>query len=201
MIILAFDTSVNGCAVCVADGSSTWVETVSTERGQAEMLVPMIDEVLGKSGYAYSEIERIGITVGPGSFTGLRVGLSTAKALALSLNKPLIGFTTFEIIAAATDLKTETLLLIDTKRGDFYGQIFHTNGKHLSDPRIWTLEETTVNEIETIRDVNPDVKTLAAKTAAFATNEKSYDPLKAPQPLYLRGAEVSQSKRKIPTIV
>lgn len=194
MIILAFDTSVTGCAVCVYKNGESWVEIFATDRGQAEFLIPMIDKVLAQSGTAYTEIDRIAVTVGPGSFTGVRIGLSTAKALALTLDKPLLGFNTLDVIAEGVDDKT--LILIDTKRGDYYGQISGEGDQ----AKIWSLDNIEQSQLPKIKDHAPDVKMLALM-AMSAETEKFYNSEKAPKPLYLRGAEVSQSKRVIPQII
>lgn len=171
---------------------------METERGQAEMLVPMINRILEKSGYSFPKIDRIGVTTGPGSFTGLRVGLSTARALALTLNKPLIGFSTLAVLAE--DRLEESLILIDTKRGDFYGQIFKA-GMPLEKARIWTPEEVEESGMQIIKDRVPDIRRVAHMIEAFETGLTSYDPLQAPHPIYLRNAEISQTKRIAPKII
>ncbi len=201
MMILAFDTSVTGCSVCVTDGQKAWTETMATERGQAEFLVPMIEDAIQKSGHGYKDLDRIVVTIGPGSFTGVRVGLSTAKALALSLNKPLVGISTLDVIARGAKLTCDTLVLIDTKRGDFYGQVFDATGRPQDEARIWSVEEVAKSGLQKIENAHPDVEILARMAAEITPNGAGYDPLQAPNPLYLRGAEVSQSKRALPKIV
>lgn len=194
MIILAFDTSVTGCAVCVHKNGQDWVETFATERGQAEFLVPMIEKVMQQAEISYQDIDRIAVTVGPGSFTGVRIGLSTAKALALTLDRPLLGFNTLDVIAYGVVEKT--LILIDTKRGDYYGQISGEGDQ----AKIWSSDDIEQNILPTIKDRAPDVRILAAM-AAEAKADSAYHPEAAPKPLYLRGAEVSQSKRIAPQII
>lgn len=202
MIVLAFDTSVTGCAICISNGETSWTETMDTERGQAEFLVPMINNVIRKSGYTYNDFDRIAVTVGPGSFTGVRVGLSTAKALALALNKPLLGFDTLSLIAKSAHLEDDTLILIDTKRGDYYGQIFTKDGLPKSQAEIWTPESLEVSGVRNIiKDTVPDIKVLCRMAREAECEEGHYNPQTAPKPLYLRGAEISQSKRVAPTIV
>jgi tRNA threonylcarbamoyl adenosine modification protein YeaZ len=197
LIVLALDTSVNGCAVCLSHDGKTWVDTVQTDRGQAEHLVPMIDKTLARSGFSYKDIDRLAVTIGPGSFTGVRIGLSTAKALALTLNKPLLGFSTFDVMACGHNLSEETLILIDTKRGDYYGIV---TGR-AEEPKIWTQAEVDETQLPILKDVMPDVAALAALAFNHQTTSSSYEPETAPKPLYLRDAEVSMSKRIQPTII
>ena len=201
MIVLALDTSVTGCSICISDGEKAWQEQMDTERGQAEFLVPMINRVIRKSSYTYNDFDRIAVTIGPGSFTGVRVGLSTAKALGLSLNKPVFGFDTLSVIAKGGGLIQDTLILIDTKRGDFYGQVFGPGGEGRESPEIWTQEMIDQMNIPVIKDMAPDIEVLARMAFDTQSDMTGYSPTQAPSPLYLRGAEVSQSKRIIPTIV
>ncbi|PZP53286.1 MAG: tRNA (adenosine(37)-N6)-threonylcarbamoyltransferase complex dimerization subunit type 1 TsaB [Micavibrio aeruginosavorus] len=200
-IVLALDTAVTGCSVCISDGDHFWTEIVETERGQAECLVPMINRVIRKAGYTYNDFDRIAVTTGPGSFTGVRVGLSTAKALGLSINRPVLGFDTLSVIAKASGLQRDTVILIDTKRGDFYGQAFTADLQPIGDPEIWTLGMAESSAFAIIRDVQPDVEVMARMAIEDQTDEIHYNPEKAPHPLYIRGAEVSQSKRAVPKIV
>ena len=125
--ILAIDTALTGCGVTVynVDTGSNVSERLDIKRGQAERLVPLIDDVLIKAGIAYDDIDAIAVTNGPGAFTGLRVGLSTARALALSLSVPVIGVSTLDVLKAQLDSEYEDkqdLLIgtIETKRDDFY---------------------------------------------------------------------------------
>lgn len=129
MLILAFDTAGNGCSVCLwNDGAVLAGRADAMARGQAEALVPMIEEVMGEAGAAYADLDRIAVTVGPGSFTGLRVGVATARGLGLALMKPVWGVTTTEAFAHAVPVARRTagtvLAAIDARRDDVYLQAF-----------------------------------------------------------------------------
>lgn len=129
MLILAFDTSGNGCSVCLwRDGTVLAGRADTMSRGQAEALVPMIEEVLGAAGAGYGDLDRIAVTVGPGSFTGLRVGLATARGLGLARRMPVWGVTTTEAFAHALSAgqraKGTVLAAIDARRDDIYLQGF-----------------------------------------------------------------------------
>ena len=191
MRILAFDVAVTGCAVGILDTErGLWhYDSLETERGQAEMLIPIIDTLVQKGGWCMSDIDRIAVTTGPGSFTGVRIGLATARSLGLALDIPVFGQTTLNLTQAADGDKT--LVLIDTKRGDYYGQVGH------SLPQIYTEDEARAFTGTVIKDTRPDLKLLAT-TAAAVVMPDGYDRATAPTPLYLRDAEISQPKKISP---
>jgi tRNA threonylcarbamoyladenosine biosynthesis protein TsaB len=97
-------------------------------RGQAERLVPMIESVIQAAGIGYGELDAIAVTTGPGAFTGVRIGLATARGYALALGIPAIGIGSLAAIAAGTDEAERAgrtlLVLIDAKRADVYAQAF-----------------------------------------------------------------------------
>src|ERR1700712_86762 len=103
MLILAIDTTLDACAAGVLDtdaGELIPMESVAMKRGHAEALMPLIGRVMKDSGVAFASLDRIAVTTGPGSFTGLRVGLSAARGIALAANKPVVGLTTLSAYAA-----------------------------------------------------------------------------------------------------
>ena len=100
MNILAFDTAMGGGSVAVvADGALVASRREDNARALAEQLVPMIDAVLADAAINYAGLDRMGVTIGPGTFTGMRIGVATARAIALSGQLPLIGLSTFEVMA------------------------------------------------------------------------------------------------------
>lgn len=109
------------------------------ERGQAEALVPLMQTVMDDAGVEdYTALDRIAVTMGPGSFTGLRVGLATARAVAVAADRPVIGITTTEALAAAVPpdqrANKRVLAVIDSKRADLFLQWFAADLTPLSDP-------------------------------------------------------------------
>lgn len=130
MRILAFDTAGNGCSACVwQDGTVLAQARLGMERGQAEALVPLLSGLLEQAGLDWPQLDRLAVTVGPGSFTGVRVGLATARALALATGLPVTGVTTLDLFATAaqtmmTDPQGVLLALIDARRDDLYCQAF-----------------------------------------------------------------------------
>ena len=98
--ILAFDVTLSACSVAVMNGDTvTGLHSPDPDRNQAQMLVPLIQQVMEKAGLEYRELEGIGVTTGPGSFTGVRLGLATARGFGLALGIPVIGISTFDVIA------------------------------------------------------------------------------------------------------
>lgn len=129
MKILAFDTALGACSVGVWNaGCVIAQDSVAMTQGHAEALMPMIERVMAASQFSYADLDRIAVTVGPGSFTGLRVGIATARGLAMAADKPAIGITTTECLAASVENPTGRILsVIDSKRGDVFAQIFDSN--------------------------------------------------------------------------
>jgi len=128
MRILAFDTAGNGCTACVWQAGKVLARAGGAmRRGQAEALVPMIEQVMAESATAWAALDRIAVTVGPGSFTGLRVGLATARAMGLAADTPVVGVTTLEAFAHAVPEARRggtVLAAVDARRADIYLQAF-----------------------------------------------------------------------------
>src|ERR1700744_6532990 len=100
MIVLGLDTCLNVCSVAVLDGERVLASAREVmARGHQERLAPMARDVVAEAGIGFAALEGIAATVGPGSFTGLRVGVAFAKGLALALDKPTVGIGTLEALA------------------------------------------------------------------------------------------------------
>lgn len=146
MRVLAIDTALGACSAAVLDterGTLT-EESVPMERGHAEALMPLIARVMGQSGIKFADLERIAVTTGPGSFTGLRVGISAARGISLAAKKPAIGLTTLSAYAAPYIHQDGTLpvtVAIDARHDHVYLQIFGPGGRVLVAPRIASLRE------------------------------------------------------------
>lgn len=141
MNILAIDTANAACSVAVRrDGASVADDFAEMERGQAERLAPMIQGVMAGSGQGFEDLDLIAVTVGPGSFTGLRIGLATAKSLGLAADLPVGGVSSFQAMMAGIpederSAGSDRLILValETKREDFYCQLFDPDGLPLDD--------------------------------------------------------------------
>ena len=129
MIILAFDTSTAACSAAVwRDGEILARRFAPMARGQSEALVPMIVAVMAEAGVTYADLTLIGVTVGPGAFTGVRIGLATARAMGLAADRPVAGLLTTEAIAhnvPQSQRQGRTVLVaVDAKRADVFVQPF-----------------------------------------------------------------------------
>lgn len=123
MIVLGLDTCLNACSVAVLDGGTVLAHASDPmARGHQERLAPMAQAVMADAGIPFSKLQRIGATVGPGSFTGLRVGVAFAKGLASALAIPAVGVGSLEALAAA--VPGLVAAVIDARRDQLYLQVF-----------------------------------------------------------------------------
>ncbi|MEA2864097.1 MAG: tRNA threonylcarbamoyladenosine biosynthesis protein TsaB [Bradyrhizobium sp.] len=147
MLILAIDTALDACAAAVLDtdsGSLIATESQAMKRGHAEALMPLIGRVMKDSGVAFASLDRIAVTTGPGSFTGLRVGLSAARGIALAASKPVVGLTTLSAYAAplvSENAEHPIISVIDARHDHVYFQVVSGSGGSLIGPRVAPIEE------------------------------------------------------------
>lgn len=147
MRVLAIDTALEACSAAVLDterGGILASESVAMVRGHAEALMPLVARVMHDATLEFSELDRIAVTVGPGSFTGLRVGVSAARGIAVAAGKPAVGLTTLAAYAApyiAADDETPLLAAIDARNEQVYMQLFGTGGRPLTQPRLAPLRD------------------------------------------------------------
>lgn len=133
--VLAIDSALAACSVAVlADGRLAAHRFEPMARGHAERLLPMVREVVAEAGLGFADFDLFAVTVGPGHFTGLRVGLAAAQGLALAWGRPLTGVTTLEAVAAAVPAGDRPLVVaLESKREDLYVQVF-AGGRALDRP-------------------------------------------------------------------
>ena len=125
MIVLAIDTTLGACSAAVLeDGRVRASRSEPMQRGHQERLAPLVSEVMAEAGAAFAELDRIGVTLGPGSFTGLRVGLAFAKGLALALDIPCVGVGALQALAASLDGAEVVAVVVEAGRGQIYLQLF-----------------------------------------------------------------------------
>ncbi|HYY37088.1 MAG TPA: tRNA (adenosine(37)-N6)-threonylcarbamoyltransferase complex dimerization subunit type 1 TsaB [Xanthobacteraceae bacterium] len=146
MRVLAIDTALEACSAAVLDtsGGITASETAIMTRGHAEALMPLLARVMIRAGIEFGDLDRIAVTTGPGSFTGLRVGISAARGIALAAGKSAIGLSTLAGFAApliAEDDSTQVVAAIDARHDHIYLQVFGVNGRTLVGPRTATVRD------------------------------------------------------------
>ncbi|GLS31631.1 tRNA threonylcarbamoyl adenosine modification protein YeaZ [Mesorhizobium albiziae] len=150
MNLLAIDTSANLCAACVVDtetGRELGRVVRDIGKGHAELLIGIIEETLKASNVDYNGLGRIAVCTGPGSFTGVRVGVATARGLALALKIPATGVTTLEAIAteAREGFPGRAIMVaIDARREELYAAVYDEFGKILYAPAVINLQDATV---------------------------------------------------------
>ena len=147
MRVLAIDTALAACAAAVLDTSYDSIvarAVVPMVRGHAEALMPLLKRVMEEGGLGFADIDRIAVTTGPGSFTGLRVGIAAARAIALAAERPAFGVSTLEAYAAphlAGDDKIPVIAAIDARHEHVYLQVFGIGGRTATRPRLASLSD------------------------------------------------------------
>lgn len=147
MLILAIDTALDACAAAVLDTDTPGLRATESQqmsRGHAEALMPMIERVMAAAELPFTALERIVTTVGPGSFTGLRVGISAARGLGLAAEKPVVGVTTLSAFAApflSEAGENPIISVIDARHDHVYAQAVSGDGAMLVRPCVIPIAE------------------------------------------------------------
>jgi len=211
MIVLALDTCLDACSLAVLDGVSVRAQASHPMgRGHQEAVAPLAQAVMAQAGLAFPALERIGVTIGPGSFTGLRVGLAFAKGLGAALSIPVVGVGT--LAALAEPLLAESLgsglvfSVIDARRGQVYLQAF-ADGRSLMAPDALDVATAAARVAELsggreavlagsgaalLADLMPAARIIAAPAcdpAAVARLAAAQTNPAPPRPLYLRAPD------------
>ncbi len=151
-LILGMDTSMSACSVAlIADGQTITHASEEMTRGQSEALAPMIDRVM--TGHDYADLDAVAVTRGPGAFTGLRIGLAAARSLALTIDRPCLGISTFDVLSLQVMQNTDVVIpadgiivvAIETKRDDFYIQAIGEDGSFVIAPTAMMAEDIRAN--------------------------------------------------------
>lgn len=212
-MILATDCAANLCSACVYDSEEDRElgrKVLDLGRGHAEHLMAVIEAALSAAGKTYADLRSIAVSVGPGSFTGLRVGVATARGLALALKIPAIGVTTLEALATEarqTFPQRPVLVVLDGGRGEIHGALYDEAGKLSRGPAAITLEEAAamasmaakglvltgsaaIRVAEAAgRSLDVCANAATADIAVYARLGAQKMPGEKPRPLYLRGAD------------
>ena len=147
MKILAIDTALGAVSACVylsATRAMLASESIAMTRGHAEALLPLVDRVLSRLDGGAGALDRIAVTVGPGSFTGIRVGVAAARAFALACGIPAVGVSTLSALAAPLISEAETGIVaaaVDARHGQVYVAAYTAAGRMILTPRIAPVRE------------------------------------------------------------
>jgi tRNA threonylcarbamoyladenosine biosynthesis protein TsaB len=145
--ILAIDTALGACSVCVcAEGKPEplVMESILMTTGQAEAIMPMIQRVMSQIDGGFGSLDRVAVSIGPGSFTGLRIGISAARAIGLAAGIPVVGVSTLSAYAAPLINAEEPGVIavgIDARHGSLFFQAFTSAGRSIVLPRVITVKE------------------------------------------------------------
>ncbi len=209
MIVLAIDTAGADCAAAVYDSERGIVLAERTEtigKGHAERLMSLIDAVMSESGQPFASIGQVAVVIGPGSFTGIRVGVAAARGLALALGVNAVGVSTLAVIAAAARESRDdaddrpVVAAMDAKRNEIYLQAFAPSGAPLCPATVASVEEAS-----DMAAAYPDAELAGSGSRLLAERAQATGadrfPIRLvailgassteqPKPLYLRGPDV-----------
>ena len=195
MRLLAIDTAAHLCAACILDTETgeRGRAVLDIGKGHAERLMAVIDAALTEAGATHADLDAIVVSVGPGSFTGVRVGVAAARGLALALKIPTVGVTTLEALAReAAQPGRPVVAKIEAGRGQAYVAAFSADGVQTFGPAALTLEDADA----LIRDMAGEPVVATGRTADIATYARlgaerlaADAPPDRPRPLYLRDAD------------
>jgi tRNA threonylcarbamoyladenosine biosynthesis protein TsaB len=182
MLVLAIDTALAACSAAVLDTEQAMLlasTSLPMARGHAEALMPLVERVMVAAEIGFTALDRIAVTTGPGSFTGLRVGISAARGLALAADKPAVGLTTLSAFAAPLVAEARSgpiLSAIDARHDQIYFQLVGGDGAMLWRPAIAPIDDV----LQASRNHAP--LRLAGNAAALLASRW---PADAPQPVQI----------------
>ncbi len=186
-LTLGFDTSAAHCAAALLQGDEILAATAEDMgRGQAENLMPLIEDMLSGADVTWADLDRIGVGIGPGNFTGIRISVSAARGLALALDIPAIGVSTFEAI---TQIDAKATPAVPAPRD-------HVYVTHLGpEPQLLPIAEAQETAPLTLPPAPRELAIAIAQVATTAT------PGASPAPMYIKPADAAPSRDVPPRIL
>ena len=184
--LLAIDTAAPRLQLALLHRGAVDVSIDALAHGQAELLFPRLATLLARNGAGYADLGRIAVTSGPGSFTGLRIGLSAARGLGLALSIPVLGIPSLLALSLAAPAGAPALVLLDARRDEAYVQHFAAPGRPTDQPQLLPMAEAR-RRIAARENVLESPFVDIARLARFAA---TLDPaLYPPDAAYVRDAD------------
>jgi tRNA threonylcarbamoyladenosine biosynthesis protein TsaB len=208
MKLLAIDTAMAACSVAVIDTDLALplaAGFVPMERGHAEAVAPMVEAAMAEAGLAFKDLDRVAVTIGPGTFTGVRIGLSLARGFGVALNVPVVGIDT--LTAITHNLREGPLLVAaDARKGEVYAALFDADLRRVREPAVEAVNRAadhlppgttvigTAAEMVIAASGRGDLVRATAGDLPVAANFAGYaaslpQPTSPPSPLYLRSPD------------
>ncbi len=194
-VSLAFDTSQAACAAALVAGSRTVTRIDEMARGQAEHLFGMLEEMLAAEGLVWGDLDVIGVGIGPGNFTGIRIGVAAARGLAMALKIPAVGVSAFE--AAAGVSARPLWVAVPAPRGQVWLQRLAPGGSET--PALVPQEALAGLDAPLLRAEERAGEARIATIAALAL-ERRGESLPRPAPLYVRAPDAAPA-RDVPPVI
>lgn len=172
MYILNIETATKNCSVSIAKDGKTILckEVAETGFSHAEKLHVFIEEILKENNIPFSDLSAVAISQGPGSYTGLRIGVSAAKGLCYALNIPLIAVDTLQSLANQVKIENGVIIpMIDARRMEVYSAIFNHNKQKIRDIEAQIIDENSFSDINENINIVGD---CSEKIRTVLTNEK-----------------------------
>jgi len=182
-LVLVCDTSQGACSVALAEGAALLgARCTSMSRGHAEVLMPMLAEVMAEAGRPFAALDGLAVTLGPGTFTGVRVGLSAMRGLALALDLPVLGLATLHTMAASADPTAlagrPILVAVDARRDSYYCQAFDAAGVPQGPPQALSLTAAqALHPTGPVAVIGTGGPALAAANGRFSPLDQPAHPL------------------------
>jgi tRNA threonylcarbamoyladenosine biosynthesis protein TsaB len=213
--LLAIETSGSACSVALAltdasEGRPPAHEILATSHGHATALAPMIARIARAAGVELTALKAIAVSCGPGGFTGIRVGLATARAMALAIGCPIVGIGSFQALAATAmrsggALAARNLVVLDSRRSELFASELDADLMPLSPPALLTAEQiearcrqggvSLIADAELTQFAGLGGLSAAADAVAVAALAMTRPGLHLPaEPIYLRPPDISQPK-------
>ena len=211
-LLLHIDTALETAGIALSDGEKIIASATNTnQKDHAAWLHPAIGELLSTNNTLLTQVEAIAVSIGPGSYTGLRVGLAAAKGICYALNKPLITIPTLQVVARAAQKEATDLIIamIDARRMEVYAAVYDKNLEEVMAPAAVILDENSFRDFVSNRKLiccgngsakwaqfiqDPSVTFSGALPvvedlvclAAAALDRKSFADLAYTEPLYVK---------------